>query len=201
MSHVITVIIALASFVLGFVVRGFFQTRGNVPADEKQYGKSKKTLHDNATNDDYDFYENESAKDDPKKPAEKVGEYKQVGLDREQVSIWLWDDDDKTLTQGKAVKREDIDCGHAYYVTRHKVISKGTDKTCGGPDEFAAQHKAVKDEVLAEAIRVADRCKRKPDCKAALEFQGGYRFCWNKPETDEWFLEIAYQVRVSCTQG
>jgi hypothetical protein len=196
MEYPYVIAVAVASLVLGYVLRGWWTFRADpdLAAEKpKEYGKHHVEIQDDDTDDDYDFYENESANEDPTKPGD-TGDVIGVAGDIDAAGIWRRDD--KEI--GGKVKLDDIECGHTYYVTREKMIDKGSDKTCGGPNAFASEYATVKDEVQQLAISVADQCKQKPSCQATIDFQSSHRSCWHNPNPDKWVMTVRYQVRVVC---
>jgi hypothetical protein len=196
MEYLYVIAVAVVALVLGYVLGGRRTFRGDPgPAAEqpKEYGKHHIKIHDKNTDEDYDFYENESANEDPKKPGD-TGRVVGVAGDLDSAGIWRRDDNEI----GGKVTLNDIDCGHTYYVTREKMIDKGADKTCGGPNAFANEYETVKDEVQLLAISVADKCKQKPSCQATIDFQSSYRSCWQNPNPARWVMTVRYQLKVTC---
>jgi hypothetical protein len=161
---------------------------------KKQYGKNRVVVRDKETNQDFDFFENESKGFDGRKPGDP-GEVIAVGGGTDEISIWVKEADEEGI-----VGLDQIKCERTYYVTREKFGATGNDKTCGGPNALQAEYKAVKDEVIRAAIRVADRCRRKPSCLAAIDFQSSFLACVQSknPEAPGFYLQARYQVRVSC---
>ena len=193
MSYAGVALIAAGAGVAGFVLRTVlrFRSRAAAAPGVKAYGQHRVTIHDAETGGDYDFFENESAGENRRKPA-SLGEVVAVGGGAEGVSIWLDDGD----APGGSATLESVECGHTYFVTREEFVGKGRDRTCGGPAEIAARYETVKAEVVAAAVRVAARCQ--PRCRASIDFQSAFRSCWYNAGPDEWVLQVRYQIRVSC---
>ena len=90
MSYAGVALIAAGAGVAGFVLRSVLRLRrGAPPPGVKAYGQHRITIHDAATGADYDFFENESARENRRRPAslgEVVGDVEKA-LDKVRAGL------------------------------------------------------------------------------------------------------------------